>query len=81
MVIVEIAVLRNVARHPIPRPLEHKKIEDAVVDRGATLGLLAQIEIAESLCKLGNQCGLRRVVLEPSFEVKEVASARGFDRS
>ena len=81
VVVIEVAMLRHIARHPVPRPLEHQEIEDAVVNRRAALGLLAQVEVAETLANSAIERRFRRVIIEPRLHVEEVASAGGFDRA
>jgi hypothetical protein len=71
MMIVEVTVLRHVASHPVSRPLEHQQIENAVVDRRASLDFLSQIQIAETLCKLRDQRGFCSVVFEPCFRSRK----------
>src|SRR6185295_1080165 len=81
VVVIEIAVLRDITGHPVSRALEYEKIEDAIVDRSTTFGFPAQIEVAEALGKLGNKSGLSRVIVEPGFQIEEVARACRFDRA
>jgi hypothetical protein len=81
MVIIKVAVLRNVPRHPIPRPLQHEQVEDAIVDGGPTLRFFAQVEIAKPLRELRDQRGLRAIVVKPRFNVEKIARAGRFNRA
>ena len=48
VVVVQIVVLGYGACHPVPRALQNEQVEDPVVDRGAALCFIAQIEVAKA---------------------------------
>ena len=74
-------MLWHVAGHPISCALQNKQIEDTVVNRCSSLGHLAQFEIAEALCELGDEGRLCHVIIEPCLKVQKVSGTGGFDRA
>src|SRR6266850_185074 len=44
VVVVKVAILWNVASHPVTRASQHEQVKYAVEDRGPTLGLRPKVE-------------------------------------
>ncbi len=81
VVIVEIAVLGDIPRHPVARLAQDEEIEDAVVDGATRLSLLAQVKGSEALLELGDQAWFLGVMEEPGCDVEIIACRSGLDRS
>ena len=48
VMVVKLIVLGDIPAHPVTGALEDKQVEDAVIDRRASLGLLTELKAAEA---------------------------------
>jgi hypothetical protein len=68
-------MLGGITRGPVFGSLKNQKVENTIVNRRASFGLLPKVQTSEALCELRDESRRGGVVVEPSLDVEEIAGA------